>query len=86
MATFTGEPLELKIGDIVIERHLTDKYKLDDGIAEYYWVIYAESKKSMYASTRKGYYAFLLSDANNTIGPVVFRSTELFEYKVIRYD
>jgi len=82
MVEFTSEPLDLKIGDIVIERHLTDKY----GAIECYWVIYAESKKNMYASTKKGYYAFLLSDANNTIGPVVFRNTEHWEYKVIRYD
>ena len=82
MVMFTSEPLELKVGDIVIECR-----KLRYGnVAEYYWVIYAESKKNMYASTKKGYYAFLLSDADNTIGPVVFRSTEHCEYKVIHYD
>jgi hypothetical protein len=82
MVEFKSEPLEVKVGDIVIEQHKPDGYPRQ----EYYWVIYAESKKNMYASTKKGYYAFLLSDANNTIGPVVFRSTEHWEYKVIRYD
>ena len=82
MVEFQGEPIEVKIGDIVIERHKPDGCPEQ----EYYWVIYAESKKNMYASTKKGYYAFLLTDANNTIGPVVFRSTEHWEYKVIHYD
>ena len=45
-----------------------------------------EGKKNMYASTKKGYYAFLLSEPEHTIGPVVFRSTEHWEYKVIHYD
>ena len=78
MVEFTSEALDLKIGDIVLERQLNND--------EYYWVVYKVDDKPVYGTNRKGYYAFLLSEPERTIGPIVFRSTNAWEYKVIRYD
>jgi hypothetical protein len=85
MVEFTSEPLDLKIGDIVVESNTLKRN--DPAYREDYWVIYRIQEKIGYGNARKGYYAFLLSDAEHTIGPVVFRSAKgIWEYKVIHYD
>jgi len=77
MVMFTSEPLELNIGDIVVEANTNLKW--DGPPVTFYWVIYSISKD-------RGYYAFSLQDENEKIGPIVFRSNEFWEYKVIHYD
>jgi hypothetical protein len=85
MVEFTSEPLELKVGDIVIESNTLEPSS--PAYHEDYWVIYKVQEKIGYGNNRKGYYAFLLTDAEHTIGPVVFRNAKnIWEYKVIHYD
>ena len=81
MVEFTSEPLEVKIGDIVIETS-TQLIKP----VTYYWVIYKAQEEPGYGNTKRGYYAFSLADENDKIGPMVFRDNEFWEYKVIHYD
>lgn len=83
MVMFTSEPLELKVGDIVVE---TNTHLMNESPVTFYWVIYSITKKHMYGTTAKGYYAFSLENENEKIGPIVFRSNEFWEYKVIHYD
>lgn len=87
MVQFMGEPLDLNIGDIVIERQIGDDPE-DIVVAEYIWVVYKIVKSGSYhlsSAYEKGYCAFMLSDYHNTIGPIVFRNTDTRRYEVIRY-
>ena len=91
MANFTSGPLELKVGDIVVERskweeNATKYFPLHpyDQI-EYFWVIYKIEDKPGYGGIFKGYYAFLLSEPENIIGPVVFRNGDAWEYEVLKH-
>jgi hypothetical protein len=84
MVEFTSEPLEVKIGDIVIETNTHRKGETNP--VTFYWVIYKTQDELGYGNAKKGYYAFSLSDENDKIGPMVFRSNEFWEYKVIHYD
>jgi len=87
MVQFMGEPLDLNIGDIVIERQIGDDPE-DIVVAEYIWVVYKIVKSDSYhlsSAYEKGYCAFMLSDYHNTIGPIVFRNTDTWRYEVIRY-
>lgn len=84
MVEFTSEPLDVQIGDIVIE---SNTHRKDEPApVTYYWVIYKIEEKLGYGNAKKGYYAFLLENENEKIGPIVFRSNEYWEYKVIHYD
>lgn len=79
MVDFLSPPLDLKIGDIVIERPVDMKVH-----PPVYWVIYKAVEVSY--STYEGYYAFDLQDSENVIGPVIFEQTKNWQYEVLRYD
>ena len=86
MVQFKGSALDLNIGDIVIERQLGIETR--DILEENHWVIYKIDNKPVdYLSTlyEKGYYAFLLNNAELTIGPIIFRNADMWQYEVIRY-
>lgn len=86
MVQFKGSALDLNIGDIVIERQLSIETR--DILEENLWVIYKiDEEITDYFSTlyEKSYYAFLLNNAELTIGPIIFRNADMWQYEVIRY-
>ena len=79
MVEFTSEPLNVVVGDIVVERSkITNK--------ETFWVIYKVQQNASYGNTQAGCWAFDLEDEYSVIGPIVFRtSVDGWEYRIMRY-
>ena len=86
MVQFNGNALDLNIGDIVIERQLGQE--TGDILEENHWVIYkidAAITNSFSTLYEKSYYAFLLNNAELTIGPIIFRNADMWQYEVLTY-
>jgi len=83
MVQFTSDPLDVAVGDIVVERaSSTNNLRRP---TEVYWVIYKVQQNASYGNTQTGCWAFNLEDENDVIGPIVFRNSVGWEYRIIRY-
>jgi len=80
---FTGKPLEVRVGDIVVETKRNVPVDLTEENT-YYWVVYKVPSEGN--PFRVGCHAYDLENADNIIGPIVFRPTKDWEYRILRYD
>lgn len=87
MALFTGEPLDLVAGDIVVERQLS--HVIGEQPIIRYWVVskvIENDNPIRHGHTYdKHYCAFNLENEMERLVNVVFRNETNWEYKVIRY-
>lgn len=86
MVQFKGSALDLNIGDIVIERQVGQE--TGDILDENHWVIYKidNTITNLFSTIyEKSYYAFLLNNAELTIGPIIFRNADMWQYEVLTY-
>ena len=87
MVAFKGTPLDLVVGDIVVERQLS--HVIGEQPLIRYWVIskvIENDNPIRYGHTyNKSYCAFNLEDEMDTIERIVFRNESNWEYTVIHY-